>query len=526
MKLTIRRPEGDAVLELAQPEPLSDLLRRSGVRVPMPCGGRGRCGKCRVYASGALSPVTAAERAALRADELAAGLRLACAVRVEGDAEVRVGETGRDEILTAGRLPAFPPDPIGRRKGAAVDIGTTTLAAYLYDLPAGKLLATATAVNPQTAFGADVISRLQKSRDGQRGELADAIRGGLNDLLGALCRAAGAARADVDALTLTGNTAMLYLLTGQKPDSLIAVPFLQDRSFGEWLAPGALGLDLPGCERVYLTRCISAYVGADITMSSMASELFRRTAADEPCLMCDIGTNGEMVLASGGKYLCCSTAAGPTFEGAGIHMGMTARPGAISRARLEDGKFVCSVIGGGKAEGLCGTGIIDTIAAMLEAGIVDPTGYLCEDGHGFEDCIEEFQGNNAFRLPGTDVVVTQADVRAVQLAKAAICAGMLTLLHEAGLDGAVPLLKIAGGFGSFIDVVSAERIGLIPPGFAARAEAIGNAAGAGASMALLSRPMLEASEAFSREARAVELSASAWFMEKYPENMMFGPDEE
>jgi len=524
MKLTIHLPGETRTLEPAEPELLSEALLQAGVMLAMPCGGRGRCGKCRVTAHGSLSPVSERERTALSESELAAGVRLACLTRVTGDAVAELTAGRREEIVTEGRLPAFPSEPLGLGLGIAIDIGTTTLAAYLYDLPAGKLLATATALNPQAPFGADVISRLQKSHEGQGAILAAAIRGGLDSLIGRLCGEAGAERGAVDAMVLTGNTAMLYLLTGQKPDSLIAVPFVQDRSFGERLAPEELGLTLPGCETVYLTRCISAYVGADITMSSMASELFRRTAEDEPCLMCDIGTNGEMVLAAGGRWYCCSTAAGPTFEGAGIHMGMTARAGAISRVWLEDGAFRCRVIGGGKAEGLCGTGIIDAVAAMLETGVVDETGYLCEEGHAFGDCVEEFGNSTAFRLPGTDVLITQGDVRAVQLAKAAICAGMLTLLHEAGLDGAVPELKIAGGFGSFIDVNSAERIGLIPPGFAARAEAIGNAAGAGASMVLLSRPMLEASQRFSREAQTVELSTSKFFMEKYPENMLFGTE--
>ena len=521
MKLTIHDQDGSHVLTLTEPQRLSELFSLHQIPLAMPCGGRRRCKKCRVKALGVLSPMDDEERAALTAEEIAAGIRMACMTTVLGDVEVFLPERGGEKILTAGTLPEFPLEPLGQDLGVAIDIGTTTLAAYLYDLKEGILLATASAVNPQATFGADVISRLQKSHEGQRQELADTIRGGLNQLIGRLCADAGADRNRIDALVITGNTAMEYLLTAQSPESIIFVPFQQDRSFGEVLPPSALDLNLPGCPGVYLTRCISAYVGGDITMASMASELFRRQPEEGPCLLADIGTNGEMVLCHDGAWYCCSTAAGPTFEGAGIHMGMTAREGAISAVTVEDGQIISHVIGGGKAVGICGSGIIDAVAALLRCGVVDETGYLCEDGHDFEDCICEVNDKTAFRLPGTEVVLTQGDVRAVQLAKAAICAGMLTLLHAAGLEGQTVPLKIAGGFGSFINVRSAEAIGLIPEGFAMRSGAIGNAAGVGASMVLLSRPMLVESEAYSRRVKTVELSTDKYFMEAYPENMMF-----
>lgn len=525
MILTIHSPEGTRAVPLPGPVRLSEALALHQVPLAMPCGGQRRCKKCRVRATGALSPVSEEERAALGPEALARGERLACMTTVEGDAEVTLAGGGSDQILTAGALPQFPLEPLGKQLGVAVDIGTTTLAAYLYRLTDGVLLATASALNPQAPFGADVISRLQKSHEGQRRALAQAIRKGLNDLIAQLCVAARLERGEIDAMVITGNTAMAYLLTEQPPQSIIFVPFEQDRSFGEWLPPSELELDLPGCEAVYVTRCISAYVGGDITMAAMAADLFRRTPQEGPCLLTDIGTNGEMVLYHDGAWFCCSTAAGPTFEGAGISMGMTARDGAISSVELQDGQLRCKVIGGGAARGICGSGIIDAVAALLKAGVVDETGYLCEDGHDFEDQIVEIDEKPAFRLPGTAVTLTQGDIRAVQLAKGAICAGIRTLLHQAGLDGQAVPLCIAGGFGSFLRVSSAEAIGLIPAGFGAHTRAMGNAAGAGAAMVLLSRPMLEASEAFSRKAQTVELSSSRFFMDAYPENMLF-PEQE
>lgn len=521
MILTIHDGSGTRVVQVAAAQLLSELFFEHKTPLAMPCGGRGRCKKCRVQVRGAVSAMEDVERAALTPEEIAAGMRLACLTTMLGDCEVTIPDRAQEKIVTSGQLPDFTPDPLGSRLGVAVDIGTTTLAAYLYDLPKARLLATASAVNPQGTYGADVISRLEKSHGGQGAELAAAIRAGLDRLIGELCEKTGSGRAEIDAVVLTGNTAMEYLLTRQPPDSLIKMPFREDRNFGEYLPPQALDLDLPGCEGVYLTRCISAYVGGDITMSSMASELFRRTEAEGPCLLCDIGTNGEMVLFSGGKLWCCSTAAGPTFEGAGISMGMTARQGAVSRVAFADGVFSCEVIGGGAATGICGSGIIDAVAAMLDAGVIDETGRLCEEDHDFTACMCEKDGRAAFCLPGTDVIVTQADVRAVQLAKAAICAGMLTLLHTAGLDDARIPLKIAGGFGSFIGVRAAERVGLIPPGYAAMATAIGNAAGAGACMALLSRDLLAQSEALSLRTETVELATDKFFINAYTSNMLF-----
>lgn len=521
MKLTIYDGSTTQVVHVQTPQLLSELFFVNKTPVAMPCGGRGRCMKCRVRVHGDVSPMGDAERTALSQDEIDTGVRLACLTTLTGDAEVTLLARLQEKIVTAGALPSFPLQPLGSGLGVAVDIGTTTLAAYLYDQSKGRLLATASAVNPQGTYGADVISRLEKAHGGQAAALAGAIRIGLNGLIGRLCEASGSQREEIDAVVLTGNTAMEYLLTGQKPDSLIKMPFHEDRNFGEYISPADLDLDLPGCEAVYVTRCISAYVGGDITMSSMAAELFRRTREEGPCLLCDIGTNGEMVLLSGGKLWCCSTAAGPTFEGAGISMGMTARQGAVSRVAYTDGKFSCEVIGGGKAVGICGSGIIDAVAAMLDAGVIDETGRLCDEDHNYLQFICEKDGRTAFRLPGTEVIVTQADVRAVQLAKAAICAGMLTLLHTAGLDGQCIPLKIAGGFGSFIGVRAAERVGLIPAGYAAMATAIGNAAGAGACMTLLSREMLEASEMLSRSIDTVELATDKYFIQTYTNSMLF-----
>lgn len=507
------------------PALLSRLLAESGAPVEMPCGGKGRCLKCKVRVSGAVSPMGEREASLLTPEEKAAGVRFACMTEAVGAAAVSLSKAAhKEEILTEGELPAFARRPWGRKLGIAIDIGTTTLAAYLYRLEDGVRLAEGSDKNPQGVFGADVISRMEKALAGEGEALARAIRGGLANLIAALCRQAGQPIAEVDSLVLTGNTAMLYLLTGRNPRSITAAPFEPDCAFGEWLEPAQLDLPLsPDC-RVYLPRILSAYVGADITTALLASGLYRdgQVAEGAPRVLVDIGTNGEMALAAKGRFLCCSTAAGPAFEGAGIHQGMLAKTGAISAVTFEGGRFGYTVLGGGEAVGLCGSGLLDAVAALCDAGILDETGVILEEGHAFEGCITEVGEQPAFRLPDTGVVLTQQDIRAVQLAKSAICGGLLTLLDEAGLQpDEVEELLIAGGFGSRIRVASAERIGLIPPGFAAKARAIGNAAGAGASMVLLSEEIRRQSEGMIGQAKTVELSADPRFMEHYVDGMYF-----
>ena len=401
--LTIQIPGGSRVLSFTPPVSLYRLLADNGVPVDMPCGGRQRCLKCKAVVSGGVSPMSEREAALLTAEEKAAGLRFACMAELTGDAVLRLsGGAAGDAILTEGAMPVFTRAPWGRQWGTAVDIGTTTVAAYLYRLADGALLATQSEKNPQAVFGADVVSRLEQAMNGKSPELAAAIRECLSRLLAGLCGQAGLPMDAIDSVVLTGNTAMLYLLTERHPASIVAAPFAMDCGFGQFVAPQALALPLsPDC-RVYLPACLSAYVGADITTALLAAGFYRegRVPAGPPRLLVDIGTNGEMALAADGRLLCCSTAAGPALEGAGIHQGVMARTGAIYRVRLEGLTMVCDVLGGGEAQGICGSGLVDAVAALCEAGVIQDTGLIDEESHAFTAYVEECDGQPAFRLPG------------------------------------------------------------------------------------------------------------------------------
>lgn len=482
------------------------LLQVIGVdHLETPCGGNGRCGKCRVTVQGQVSPPSEQERQLLGDEALQNGVRLACLAAVEGDVTVFLTDSKAVQAISSeGTMPEFALDPIFEKYGAVVDIGTTTLAARLYAHD-GTLLACAAAPNPQRVYGADVISRIEKSLAGKRETLAQCICGGLDELLHQMEQEAAISPEDVDTVILTGNTAMLYLFTHRDVDCLSHAPFIADELFGRWADPEELTLTAAPAARIYLPRCMSAFVGADITCALVASQICEKP---DSALLADIGTNGELALWHDGRLLCCSTAAGPVFEGATISQGMQASKGAIDRVTWHDGQVCCHTIGDAPAVGICGSGIIDAAAVLCEQEIIDETGAFADE----EDAYSLTQ----------EVALTQKDVRMLQLAKSAICAGMLTLLGVENIDVAeLPRLIIAGGFGSFLNLHSAARMGLYPPELESHASAIGNAALVGAAMLLLRGEYLTQSVALSEMSETIDLSSNPIFMDNYVECMSF-----
>ncbi len=333
-------------------------------------------------------------------------MRLACRVTVLGDCAVSVPkEKGTARIRTEGEMPDFRRDPVFSRAGAAVDIGTTTLAARLYG-PGGELLAEDTRLNPESAWGADVITRMQAVLAGHGDEIAAAVRSAVDDMLLSMTREAGLPDRAADYAVITGNTVMLYLLTETDPEPLTHAPFHAPRLFGETVSAALLELDALAPEaEVYFPPCAGAFLGADMLCSLMASDICRKPGTR---LLTDIGTNGEMILKHGDRLYAASTAAGPAFEGAGISMGMGGRDGAVDKVWVKDGSIGAHVIGGGEPVGICGSGLVDAVAALLETEALDETGYLEDDP----------------AVISGPVSLTQDDIRAVQLAKSAIHAGL------------------------------------------------------------------------------------------------------
>ena len=484
--ITLIEKDRERHLTAQKGDNLPHALIQHGVYIDLPCAGRGACEGCWVLVGG--------QR------------RLACQTVLEGD--VRVELIKPDEmsaIATGGQAQlTLGDDPLYTQYGVSVDIGTTTVCAYLLDKN-GRTIGTATRKNPQTRFGADVISRIEKAMAGQGDELSECIRGALAEMIDQLCVDAGVQPDLIDGLVLTGNTVMLYLFAGQDPTDLSRAPFNAGRLFGEQLDARELGLALAPGARVYLPRCISAFVGGDITTAIIASGMCE---SDQTGLLVDIGTNGEIALWRDGELICCSTAAGPAFEGAGIVHGVYGIPGAIDRVWVENGKARYSTISGAPAVGICGSGIVDALATMLKLGVIDETGAFAERDKNFE--LENHVG------------VTPADVRQIQLAKGSVRAGLETLLTATGVDKSqIDTLYIAGGFGSYLDMQSAADIGLIPRELLERVKVIGNAAHTGATMLLRDKALIRATEQMAEGARTIALDANPVFSENFMMQMLF-----
>lgn len=481
---------------------ISDLPAFKAIAA-LPCGGHGRCGKCRVAAVGSLSPLSDTETHELTPEEIAAGLRLACCTTIEGVCDLTVAEDSDSQIRVSGDMPAISLNPVFDTYGAAIDIGTTTMAARLYDR-AGRLLAESSRLNPQAAFGADVISRIEAALDGNAATIARSTRKAIDELIDKLAAAAQIESCLIDGLVITGNTVMLHLLTETSTEPLSHAPFAAKRLFGETVTAGELELSaLRPQTQIYLPPCMAAFIGADLLSALLASDICKMP---EPQMLVDIGTNGEMALWHEGRLFCCSTAAGPAFEGAGISMGMSGKIGAIDHVCIQNGKMHAHVIGDASPKGICGSGVIDAIACLLELELIDETGLLENDP----------------LVIAPPVQLTQNDVRMIQLAKSAIHAGIRTLLGAVGLDrDALHTLSIAGGFGSYLNIENAGRIGLIPRELTSRVGVIGNAALSGASMLLLDRNCRSVCEQYARSAKVIDLTANPIFAEEYMEQMLF-----
>lgn len=515
-------------------ESLLSALQRAGLREPdAPCGGNGTCGKCLVEAEGALSEPGAHELEKRGAGERR---RLACSAKILGDCTVRLPVSGSDAVIASegfdgADFPLKPcvPLPSGGGVGAAVDIGTTTVVAYLYDLKDGRRLGVASGMNAQRVFGADVISRVNHANTAPGGleQMTGAVREQLSGMLRQLCAGAGRTLEEVRDISVAGNTIMEHIFAGLSPASIAVAPFRPLSLFGDSRPAAEVGLPAPNAQ-VYLAPCVAGYVGGDITAGLLSSGAYR---AERRVLFLDIGTNGEMALGDRNGFTCCATAAGPAFEGAEIVCGMSGVTGAISQVRLEKGALRCTVIGGGQAKGICGSGLVDALAVLLKLGAVDETGRLLPPEEAPQEArpwLEETEEEGCvFWLDRTaGVRITEGDVRKLQLAKAAVAAGIQTLLEAAGTDAeGVSAMYLAGGFGSYLDKKSAAAIGLFPARLLPVLRSVGNSAGAGAAEALLSAPAREELTAVRDRCGYLELSSHPAFTGHYIDCMSFEEQE-
>lgn len=541
-KISLRAKIGETVLA---------VLRGADAAIAAPCGGNGTCGKCRAVVSGLVSPMEESERRFLSKEEIAKGIRLACMCRILGDFEVHLADDFASmKVETGYRMADYTAAPVitvrrtensasfyqdgrcidtaglnAKNFGLAVDIGTTTVAVYLCDMESNTVVAVRGFRNPQASYGADVISRIDKimkNHDAlgeQQRLVIDAISGAAREM----CASLGWNMRDIRAAVLCGNTVMQHIAAGIDPSSIANAPFIAPTLFGDWRTASELGLDIFSDAPVYFAPCFASYVGGDIACGMIATGL---DACSDNVLFIDIGTNGEIGLSTPQGLYFCSAAAGPAFEGAHIACGMAGITGAVSEIAAADGKIGYRTIGNVPPVGICGSGILDAAAVMLDTGLLDETGCIADadEVDAYADYLSEDEdGNSVFMIDRErNIYINGADIREIQLAKAAISAGILTLLDKAGLKiEEITSAVLAGGFGSHINETSACRIGLIPRALEGKIVSAGNTAGAGAVAILLGAEPREAARTICAKSDYTELSQNAFFMEKYIEEMMF-----
>ena len=470
-------------------------LQENGFDIYSPCGGNGTCGKCMVYVKGE-------------------GEVTSCIYPVTNDIEIVLPENREANILVEQHehtieLPFNPGNTVGFsvfQYGVAIDLGTTTLVFYLVNLIMGVIIETRAVVNPQTKYGADVISRINYTATTSGGlqKLQKEILDAINLQLDHFFKVAEITDNELAKITIAGNTTMLHLLLGVDPLPIALAPFKPAFIDEQILKGRELNLHCHPEAEIKILPSIAAYIGADI-VAGIAS--IRPSSRYQKYLFMDIGTNGELALVTPETIWCCATAAGPAFEGANISCGMSALEGAIS-VFVADGY---NVIGNAVPAGLCGSGLIDVVAHLVENRLVQSDGFLSEDFVIFPET-----------SASKSIVLTQQDIREVQLAKSAIMAGVKVLLKKASLTfDDLDVLFLAGGFGNYINVASAVKIGMLPKEMEHKTISLGNTSGTGALLSLKSVHFDQIIQDVRNRSCYVELSEDEDFVLDYVMNMDF-----
>jgi len=610
-------------IEVNKGTSILEALKKAGISIDTPCGGKGICGKCKVLVHKGISTIISIEEKFLSKEEIKEGFRLACQTKVFKDSiieiplEIRLDfnnvfssklkgdihhikkgfsiDSDLRKVFLNLEKPSLDDqrsdwerikDGLSLKKiknvsnlkipveilkkipkllrkadfkvtvtlynnevidiengnttkssyGIAFDIGTTTVAGYLVDLNSGEELSAVAKTNPQVIHGDDVISRIgfaQKQKENLE-ILQRKIVNILNEIIKENTQKAGVNTNNIYKISIAGNTCMHHLLLGLNPSNIAPSPYIPVIKESLSLKVKDIpGLSLNPTAHIYILPNISAFVGADIVAGILAICMWKN---EKISLFIDLGTNGEIVLGSKRKMWTCSTAAGPAFEGARISSGMRAAEGAIDKVKIDNESITYRVIKDGKVRGICGSGLIDIIAELVKLGLIDKSGKLIDREECESNLNEEIkkriingQKGNKFLLVkgketenGKSIYLTQKDIREVQLAKAAIFAGIKILLKEVNIPQEdIQKILLAGAFGNFIDKKSATRIGLFPYLPLGKIESVGNAAGRGAEIVLLSEKTREICEKVSKDIKYIELSSRPDFQEDFINAMSF-----
>lgn len=565
---------------------LLELLQEKNINISSPCGGNKSCGKCKVIVSNGRGSLTKSELDLLSKQDISNNYRLACCVEIKDNMVIEVVEEGQLQVMTGGinlnlnydpaiksynlkkaeivqksaylngilqktsteqiainslkemaniidkedifllklqeKIIAVKDKPFNKVYGLAVDIGTTTVAVYLMDLLTGKEVDVFSFHNPQKKFGADVISRINytQKESGALQEMQGTIVSGLNQAITELTIRNKIDAGDIYQLAAVGNTIMLHFLLGINPGSIAKAPYTPVFTNTMEISPGELKVNINPAGLVQILPSVSGYIGADIIADLLVTDF----TSEDWNLVLDIGTNGEIVLGNNQQILTCSAAAGPAFEGAKITFGMAGVPGAISKFSItDDGQVEYETIASRKPAGICGSGLVDIIAELLDKKLLNSTGaFNRENNIVLKEYLTTYKNMPSFKVIDENILLTQKDVREFQLAKGAIAAGINILLKEAGIGFEdIKRVYLAGGFGSFIDPVNACKIGLLPSSVEDRIIRIGNGAGLGARAYLLDKQLKEKAELLLNKIKYIELSLRKDFQDEFMNSMEF-----
>ncbi len=538
---TVRfRPDRPSV-EVARGSTILEAARKAGIMLETPCNCAGTCFKCAVRLDA--DSMKNVESAPREDTELDSGWVLSCRTEILGDITVEVPGSEQPDTIrilhhgwthpvevapcitkiysqkeTTTSVFAFDRllareagDTSGANFGIVVDIGTTTLVASLVNLSSGQEIAVTSALNPQSPHAQDVLSRICfASEEAGLKVMHTAVTNEINRLIEVLAKGSGVAADSIYEMVLSGNTCMLHLATGVSPSSLGRFPYTSLITGGAHESAGGKGLEISKSGLVYLPPIISGFVGADITSGILATRLHQST---DTTLFVDIGTNGEMVLARNGRLSAASTAAGPAFEGMNISRGVRATRGAMEAFDIdESGEIAVKTIDDAEIIGICGSGLLDLVGELVDHGVVADNGRFVDPQNSvlpvvLKKRLVEHKGKTCFRVEGS-VLLTQKDIRQVQLAKAAIRTGIEFLLQNAGVGPAdVDRVLIAGSFGYHLHEKSLINLGLLPKEFIGKVDFVGNTSKSGGQAFLLNKESRNEMRDLVRSIQVIELAA-------------------
>lgn len=498
---------------------LLDILRQQQAAPQADCNGRGICGKCRVRIVQGCALVTDEDRRFLTGQELAQGYRLACQVSIQDDLTVCVPDSSAPvQTPELEQTVKQKHQEINQSCSIAVDLGSTTLAAVLIDAE-GNVLSQTSSVNSQKAYGADVLSRIHASDEGKRDELQACICRDLEQMFQTLV-CSQETPVSVTGIAVAANTTMMHLLRGYSCEKLGRAPFEPVNLETECLEYGELFRPVAGCcgSRVYLLPGMSAFIGADIT-AGLYSSGFWQTTEDEPAFFIDLGTNAELAYGSRNGFVTASAAAGPAFEGGRLSCGVPGIPGAISRVSYLYHRVRIQTIGQKKPCGICGTGAMEAVAALLKEGLMDTDGLLAPPLFHTGMVLAE-------RPDGTSICLTQSDIREIQMAKAAIRAGLFVLQKRYAQiykkdQTQVSRIYLAGGFGYYLSADTAAAIGLFAPEWKDKVVLCANTSLKGAAAFLTDPSCAKELEQIRRKNTGIRLESDIDFQKLYISQMQF-----